>query len=488
MRPRRFVLCLLLAGCLALLVPPPAPGQEPPAPGQDPAPGQEPPAPGAAPPAAPEAAAAPLLRAGPMLGWVALRSAAVWVQTERPARVQLRVVPEGRPGAAFLSAPRESREEEDCALTVVLQGLAPGTTYAYELYLDGRRADRPWPLRLSTPPLHPQDPPDVTLMAGSCAYVHEAAYEHPARPAPAGYRIFQTMAAERADAMLWLGDNVYLREVDYDAPAGIFARYRHDRALPELQPLLAAMPQLAIWDDHDYGPNDGDRTYALKDVALAAFQRYWPAPARGLPDTPGVFQRTSLGDVDLFLLDDRYHRDPDRWPEGPEKRFLGPGQLAWLQGALLGSRATWKLIAGGNQFLNPGSRYETMARYPHEQAALLDWIVSRRIEGVVFLSGDRHHGELLRLDRPGGYPLYELTTSPLTSGVHTFGPENPEWQNGLRVPETLVMQRNYGLLRFSGPRGERRLAFELRAEGGELLWRREVARRELTFPRPPEPH
>ena len=431
----------------------------------------------------------PLLRAGPMLGWAALRSAAVWVQTERPARVQLRVVPVERPEAAFLTAEVRSREEEDCALTLLLERLEPGTRYEYELYLDGRREVRPWPFRLTTPPLWQWrgPPPDVTFLAGSCAYIKEDPYDRPGSPYGDSVEIFRAMAREQADAMLWLGDNVYLREVDWDSPRGIFARYRHDRALPQLQPLLAAMQHCAIWDDHDYGPNDADRTYPLKDVSLAAFRRYWPAPSMGLPDVPGVFQRRSFGDVDLFLLDDRYHRDPNTWPADRDKTYLGRAQLEWLKGALISSRATWKVIAGGNQFLNAGSRYETMARYPQEQAQLLDWIGSRRIEGIVLLSGDRHHTELLKLDRPGGYPLHELTSSPLSSGVHTFGQDNPEWSNNLRVSDTLVMQRNYALLRFTGPPEARALVIQVKSETGDLLWERRIERSALRFPEAPEP-
>ena len=33
----------------------------------------------------------------------------------------------------------------------------------------------------------------------------------------------------------------------------------------------------------------------------------------------------------------------------------------------------------------------------------------------MFLSGDRHFTELLKVERPGTYPLYEFTSSPLTS-------------------------------------------------------------------------
>jgi len=45
---------------------------------------------------------------------------------------------------------------------------------------------------------------------------------------------------------------------------------------------------------------------------------------------------------------------------------------------------------------------------------LADWLEQQRIDGVVFISGDRHFGELLKIARPGAYPLYEFTSSPLT--------------------------------------------------------------------------
>lgn len=427
-------------------------------------------------------AAHPLLRAGPMIGWVGSRSAGVWVQTERPARVELRLVPEGRPEAARVAPALTSLAAEDCALAFELEGLEPATRYELEVFLDGKRAPRPWPVRLVTRPDEAAGGPPgaVSLLAGSCALIDAEGRALDAPPGP--YRIFGSMAREGADAMLWLGDNVYLRHGDWESAAAIFARYRQDRALPELQPLLAACPHYAIWDDHDFGPNDSDRTYPLKEVTLRAFARYWPARARGLPGAPGVFQRVSLADVDVLLLDDRWYRDPNADPEGPEKRLLGRVQLEWLQRELLASRATFKLVAGGGQFLNSASRFESMTRYPAELAALLGWIVERRVEGVVFLSGDRHHGELLRVERPGCYPLWELTTSPLTSGAHQLQPDDPEHANPLRVPGTLVGDRNYALLRVGGPREARVLSLELRDADGRSLWRREVRAAQLRLP------
>lgn len=68
---------------------------------------------------------------------------------------------------------------------------------------------------------------------------------------------------------------------------------------------LTATAHVAIWDDHDYGPNDADGAYPLKGASLALFKRYWANPSYGLPETPGVFGLAPYGYVDILLLDDQ---------------------------------------------------------------------------------------------------------------------------------------------------------------------------------------
>ncbi len=426
------------------------------------------------------------LQAGPMLGYVTLREVAIWVQTTHEATVQLRFFPEAKPIQARLSPPMRTSDGDDFAATVVLANLEPGTRYLYELYLDGRRVERPYPLFFATQPLWRwrSDPPEVTVLFGSCAYINEAPYDRPGEPYGGDYHIFETMAATPADLMLWLGDNVYTREVDFDTPRGIAARYRHDRALPQLQPLLAAMPHLAIWDDHDFGPNDSDRSYQLRGASLAVFARYWPAIRLGLPELPGVFQKFSLADVDFFLLDDRYHRTPNRRPHDAATTMLGAGQLQWLKDALASSRARFKVVALGNQVLNPHTRYEGLVNFPADYQGLLDFIRAARIEGVFFISGDRHHTELIRLQPEGMYPLYDFTSSPLTAGPHRMREDDPEKVNPDRVPGTLLQERSFGSLTFTGRGEERRVLLRARAADGTLRWERAIAARALTFPRP----
>ena len=86
----------------------------------------------------------------------------------------------------------------------------------------------------------------------------------------------------------------------------------------------------------------------------------------------------------------------------------------------------------------------------------------------MFLSGDRHHTELLRLDREDTYPLYELTCSPLTSGLHKV--EAAEAVHPARVPNTLVSAHNYCTLTAEGPGKGRTLVLKSHDAQGKLLW------------------
>ncbi|MDX1419495.1 MAG: alkaline phosphatase D family protein [Rubricoccaceae bacterium] len=430
------------------------------------------------------------LHAGPMLGPVTPRDAVVWVQTDAPAEVQLRyyveetadgTTPRVRP---LTTAPIQTTPDGDHVALFRVADLEPGWTYGYQVLVDGEEVVLPYPTAFTTQPLWQwrTDPPAFTLALGSCYYANDPPYDRPGTPYGGSPAIFETIADLDPDLMLWLGDNVYLREVDWWSPAGIAYRYRHARAEPALQRLLATAHHYATWDDHDFGPNDSDRSYVLKGVTLEAFARYWPNPTHGIPGVPGVFTHFQFADAEFFLLDDRYHRTPNRAPAEPPHTILGEAQLQWLLDALSASRAPFKFVAMGGQVISPVAVFENYASVaPEERAFLLAEIERRGIEGVVFLSGDRHHSELMRLDRPDAYPLYEFTSSPLTAGVRAapFEADNP-----IRVDGTLVAgQRSFGTITVEGPRTERVLTLRAHDPDGAVLWERRVEAAELRAPR-----
>jgi len=427
------------------------------------------------------AAAAASLAAGPMPGYPAMRAALIWLQADGPATAEIVFWPRGAPAARRRSAPAALVAGEDFAAKIPITALEPGTRYAYEVWLDGRRVAGPEGLGFHTPALWQwrRDPPAYRIALGSCAYINEAAYDRPGPAYGSNFGIFDRIAAEAPAMMLWLGDNLYLREPDFDSPYGLAYRYRHARGFAPLQRLLRSTHHVAIWDDHDYGPNNANASYALKAHSLALFQRYWPNPAFGTPGLAGIHTTVSYADSELFLLDDRFHRDDDTLAPAPAKQLYGPEQLRWLRNALAASKARFKFIAGGSQFLSPGGSHEGWHHFPAERERFLAWLAEARISGVVFLSGDRHSSELLRLAREGDYPLYELTCSPLTAGARSR--EDAE-ANARRVEGSFVGRHNYCLLEMAGAAAERRLGISVHGAGGERLWQRAIPASALVPP------
>ena len=273
--------------------------------------------------------------------------------------------------------------------------------------------------------------------------------------------------------MLWLGDNFYYLPTHLQNLQGMFGRQMEVRQFtPSLNKLLAARPNYAIWDDHDYGPNNSYEDFDLKWGSRELAAHFWPNP--DLASALGWYHSFSFGDADFFMIDDRFFRNP----EADTPVFLGWEQIDWLCRELQSSSATFKFVAFGSQVLTEDYQApESFSFYEAERNYLFEFIVSEQIEGVVFLSGDRHFTELSRKKMPGGYPLYNFTSSPMLSPMNRTPGEN-----GFRVAGTLVKdQQNYGKIRVEGPVGDRVCILETRDRLGELLWKYEIRAQDLTF-------
>jgi alkaline phosphatase D len=429
------------------------------------------------------------IRSGPMLGYADLTEASVWIQTTADAPVQLRYWPEGKRAESRTTDELRANLPSERTALFVISGLDPGTRYGYEVIVGGTPAAFPgggatgffqtqtlWQWRTN--------PPDFTVAIGSCFYANEPKSDRPGTPYGSDPKIFATIAAAKPDLMIWLGDNVYLREPDFGSVTAMSRRYALSRQEPALQSLLGTARHYATWDDHDFGPNDAIWVNRFASQSLEIFRRYWANPTYGARDIPGVFGQFSWGDVDFFLLDDRFYRTPERLPDGPDKTMLGQAQLRWLQHSLYYSRAPFKVVVNGSQVLNSNSVNESFAHYP-DQKALLDFIVKNRIRGVFFLSGDRHETELLRVTPERFYTLYDFTSSPLTAGLTNPMPKAEE-NNPLRVPGTLVNdQHNFGMLKFSGRCNERKVDLETYDRSGRRRWTHTIHGSDLMPPPAP---
>lgn len=410
-------------------------------------------------------ALAQTIAAGPMVGATTPNQAHIWVKTTQPATVQVYFAPEGQ-SLQLSTSMVKSQDSTFLTAQVTLTQLKPNTRYHYQVWLNGKAQTRPYTTTFQTPPLPGQEQ-DFTVAFGSCLFVQGALMNALGIRYGEGHRILETIDQRFPDLMLWLGDNVYMNPIESASLAGINEAYSYTRGIPAMQALLARRPNYSIWDDHDYGPNNGDTHSPIKKDVLKVFQHYWANPAYGTATAPGVYYRFQWADVDFFMMDDRYYRGSNTL-EDPGKPFLGTAQLDWLQQHLRQSKATFKMIAIGNQVLNDYTHAESYPQYPQEHEHLLNWLRDNQISGVVFLSGDRHHAELIKVTGKTAYPLYDFTSSPLTSRPLGIGREQ---NNPRRVKDTLIAQdRSYGMLSFEGKGAQRLLRMGSYNVDGKKFW------------------
>ncbi|MEM8549830.1 MAG: alkaline phosphatase D family protein, partial [Verrucomicrobiota bacterium] len=282
------------------------------------------------------------LKAGPMVGYTDMREAALWVQTTGAREVKVAYWPKDNP-AAYATTPTVLTQAQDFYTATLVAGpLMPGTAYNYEVILDDKPVSLPYATGFSTPPDFRDrfPPPDLTVALGSGNYVNDAPFDPPNRIPGDDYSIFLAIEAKRPDFMIWLGNNIFLREADWGSRSGIYARYSHNRAVPELQPLLGSVPHLATWSTHDYGPPQADRYHLGRVHATAAFQSFWANPPHGEQDDIGNASAFRWSDVAFFILDDRTFRDLSD-PIKDRRSILGEAQLSWLLQSLKQSEATF---------------------------------------------------------------------------------------------------------------------------------------------------
>ncbi|MBS0632490.1 MAG: alkaline phosphatase family protein [Verrucomicrobia bacterium] len=434
--------------------------------------------------------AAGTLVSGPMLGYQSHREVLIWVETQGAKSVVLEYQLKGQPETAQRLTKNRPRVTPAGVqpMKFVLPLLAPASNYEYSVSIDGVKQTFPYPLVFHTRTQweYRTPPPDFKFIFGSCAYLNDPPYDRPGKPYGQGTEIFGAMARSGADFMIWGGDNWYLREADFSSESGIWSRYSHDRATPDLQPLYAAMPHYATWDDHDYGSNDANKSFEFKDVTLAAFKAYWGNATWGEADNPGVYGKFFWGDAAFFLMDNRWYRDDDHLEPSAAtgmKTQYGARQRDWLKQSLLAAQTLghfkWKFIVTGGQVITDfGGWSETFAYYPEERADLIKFIVEHKITGVVILSGDVHFTELARKKISGSQWLYELTSSPFSAGPST-GAKKERAADPHRVEGTQVVDVNYCTLGLSGAKDARVLTIACHDRTGATLWERTIAESEL---------
>lgn len=340
---------------------------------------------------------APYLDLGPMLGHVGPDEARLWIRASAPARASVTIATTPDLSDARTIEGPAIGTETDLNGILKIAGLTPSTTYYYRVELDGAPAMLPPYRRFITAP--PPGAPGKQRIAFSSCVGREGALTA---------AIWAEMAARtQFDILLMLGDNHY---ADSTAPEKQRPAYYDHRRVLGYADIARRVPNYAIWDDHDYGPNDSDVNAVGKEISLRTFKEFWPNPDFGQPNDPGVYHRFSRGDVDFFMLDVRYHRSPNRAPDDGSKTMLGAAQLAWLKRELRASKARVKFIASGSEWQRNG-HLDSWTSFARERDEILSFLRDENISGVILLSGDRHFTAGYQIDGR----FLEVTAGPLGS-------------------------------------------------------------------------
>jgi len=359
---------------------------------------------------------------GPLVGHVTDTTAAIWAYAgPRTELFELKVEEvraagqedgKGGDGQRVIEVQQAPDAAKHFRVQFDVAGLRPRTDYTCTVSLPGEAGAMQAGRFTTAPPTG--EKAKFRLAVASCyggLYVREKGRTREIR----GYKnkSWQLLLDERPDFQLLIGDNVYANSTNYNH---MWDSYTLERTNNEpFAEAVRTIPSYAMWDDHDYGPNDSDGTAKGKENSLQAFSEVWANPPRAGGDGEGAYTRFSWGDVDIFLLDGRYHRSPDDAPDDATKTMLGRKQFRWLVEGLKTSRASFKLLVNGSSW--NASVKDGWRLYSKSRSDLFRAIVHNNVPGVVLVSGDIHRCDL-PVHQPEvehGYPLYEIVSSGLGS-------------------------------------------------------------------------
>ena len=269
--------------------------------------------------------------------------------------------------------------------------------------------------------------------------------------------IWEQVKKQSPNLFIMLGDNVY--GDTYGNIDNLNNAYQKQKLV--LEKFKLDFPFLAIWDDHDFGKNDGGNEYIFKNSSKQLFLKYWK-----IPEDDNRYQRDGLyfekilnfehGTVQILILDTRYFRssllkNQNANKNGMEhylpdydlkKTMLGKIQWKWLIKALE-REVDVRVIGTSIQLLAEGHRWERWGNFPNERKKLLKLFAKTSKNKAIVISGDRHLGGIYKFIDRNGATIYEITSSSMNM------PSRIQHENGpLRIGD-IYSQENFGIIRMN---------------------------------------
>ena len=256
-------------------------------------------------------------------------------------------------------------------------------------------------------------------------------------------------------------------------------KYAIQNQQADYQTLRQQTPIIGIWDDHDYGVNDGDRNFPMKAESKALMYDFLDVPENHASrNREGAYQSYTFGKdgkkVKILLLDTRYFREELTPNPGGQPRYiqndtgsiLGESQWQWLEEELTNSDAQVHIIGGGIQMIAKDHWFEKWANFPVARQRLFDLLADKQPSNLLLISGDRHIAELsMMADTLNQSKFYDFTSSGLT---HSYEAAKDE-VNEYRI-SSLVPHKNFGLINIDWTQSPAKVSIECRGLEDELFF------------------
>ena len=227
--------------------------------------------------------------------------------------------------------------------------------------------------------------------------------------------IWNAIKDKNIDSFMFLGDNVY-----GDEPSGNLVKLKksYETQSTLFPKWLKQKKIISIWDDHDYGINDGGGDFVNKYESQKLFLDFWNIPNNDVRHSREGLYFNELLDIDgfkvnLIVLDTRFFRsklNSDKAPYIPNNNksttILGDAQWSWLE-EVLQQESDIILVLSSIQVIPKEHIFEKWQLFPHERLSLINLLESQKTKSLI-LSGDRHKGGLYKKGN-----LIELTSSSL---------------------------------------------------------------------------
>lgn len=295
--------------------------------------------------------------------------------------------------------------------------------------------------------------------------------------------IWKTIEKNSPDLFLFSGDTIYSSHPDNKPVASQFKKLNF---IYEYRDARLKIPFMAIWDDHDFGQNDGGFDNPEKEMYRAEFIKYWSYLNTAIPaKQKALYHSKTFGlkknKVQVIMLDTRWDRTallknsadtydannplPGTFPrlylpnEDKAARILSDEQWNWLESELR-KPADLRLLVSSIQVIADDHGFEKWGNFPKEKIKLFGILKKLKSKNVVILSGDRHMATIAKTDL-AGFPIFEMTSSAIN---------RPARAGGLMPDATYIGEPfgavNFGLVKINWE--ARKVLLEVKSEEDEV--------------------